>query len=118
MVVKTAIDRIRIGKQMKTRARFAAHLPVFAALIVMAGCTVSTSHRDGHDEGGKNGKNKDVDIRTPFGSLSVHEGAMEAKDTGLSAYPGAQIKKPPVHGEDSSPNVNISSSLFGLKLIV
>jgi hypothetical protein len=114
-MVNTALDTIAIGKTVKAVAGFIGYLLVLAAVGVMAGCTVSTSHRDGHDGGGKN---KDVDIRTPFGSLSVHEGAMEAKDTGLSAYPGAQIKKSPVHDEDSSANVNISSSLFGMKLIV
>lgn len=87
---------------------------VFVMALTLLGCSVSTSHRDEHDNGGKG---KDVDIRTPFGSLSVHQGTMEAKDTGLSPYPGAQLKKSSDHEGDSSANVNISSSMFGMKLV-
>lgn len=93
---------------------------LIALALAMAGCSISTRESNGHNNAGDSSsdKNKDVDIRTPFGSLSVHEGTMEAKDTGLSAYPGAQIKKSPHHDGDSSANVNISSSLFGMKLVV
>lgn len=81
----------------------------FICLLALAGCSVST-----HDKG--NGKKDDVDIRTPFGSLSVKEGASNIKDTGLPLYPGARQKVD--SGEDShSANVNISSSLFGLKVV-
>jgi hypothetical protein len=80
------------------------------AIALLAGCTVST-----HEEKGKDGK--DVDIRTPLGSLSVHKGPMDPKETGLTAYPGAQ-PKPSNDDDDSSANVNISSSLFGMKLAV
>jgi len=77
---------------------------------VLAGCSVTT-----HDKGdGK--KNNDVDVRTPFGSLSVREGQTEVKDTGLTPYPGAQPKKDSDE-EHHSANVNISSSLFGLKVV-
>jgi hypothetical protein len=78
-------------------------------LIAFAGCTVTT-----HDKG--NGKKDDVDIKTPFGSLSVKEGASDVKDTGLSQYPGARVA---TNDDDRhhSANVNISSSLFGLKVV-
>lgn len=75
--------------------------------LVFAGCTIST-----HKERGENGEDKDVDIRTPLGSISVHKGGATAKETGLAAYPGAQLKTDK-EDEDSSANVNISSSLFG-----
>jgi len=78
-------------------------------LISLAGCSVST-----HDKG--DGKKNDVDIRTPFGSLSVKEGSSDIKDTGLSLYPGARIKQDS-DSEHHSANVNISSSLFGLKVV-
>jgi hypothetical protein len=81
----------------------------FFSILVLAGCTVST-----HDKG--NGKKDDVDIRTPFGSLSVKEGSSDIKETGLSLYPGARLKVD--SGDDHhSANVNISSSLFGLKVV-
>ena len=82
----------------------------FIALLIVAGCTVST-----HDENGKGGK--DVDIRTPLGSLSVRKGPMDPKEVGLAPYPGAQ-QKTSTDDEDSGANVNISSSLFGMKLAV
>lgn len=77
----------------------------------LAGCSITT-----HDKG--NGKKDDVDIKTPFGSLSVKEGASDVKDTGLSAYPGARIAKSDDDDDrHHSANVNISSSLFGLKVV-
>lgn len=78
-------------------------------LVVITGCSVTTHEKD-------NGKKDDVDIRTPFGSLSVKEGATDVKDTGLSLYPGARSAKES-DDEHHSANVNISSSLFGLKVV-
>jgi len=79
------------------------------ALAVLCGCSIST-FKD------KNGKDKDVDIRTPLGSISVHKGETDAKETGLSAYPGAQLKKD-FDDREGSANVNISSPFFGLKVV-
>ena len=76
--------------------------------VVLIGCSIHASK----DE---RGKDKDVDIRTPFGSLSVHKGSGDAKDTGLPLYPGARLKSGSDH--DDNANVNISSSMFGLKVV-
>jgi hypothetical protein len=89
-------------------------LSVFAALFLFVGCSISTRHGDKNNEG----PDKDVDIRTPFGSLSVHSGNPDPKETGLSVYPGAQVKVTRDRDGDSGANVNISSSLFGMKLAV
>jgi hypothetical protein len=78
--------------------------------VLLAGCVVST-HKNRNNEGSEN---KDVDIRTPLGSLSVRQTA-DAKETGLALYPGATLKKDSDH--DGGANVNISSSLFGLKVV-
>lgn len=79
-------------------------------LAALLGCSVTT-----HDKG--DGKNKnDVDIRTPFGSLSVREGQTNVKDTGLSLYPGARPRRD-ADDERHNANVDISSSLFGLKVV-
>lgn len=81
----------------------------FMVCLVASGCTVSTSkNRDGSD--------KDVDIKTPLGSISVHKGEGDAKATGLSAYPGAQAWKD--EQGDEGANVNLSSSMFGVKVAV
>ena len=85
-------------------------LPAFLCLLAAAGCSITT-----HDKG--NGKKDDVDIKTPFGSLSVKEGASDVKDTGLSAYPGARVAQNDDDDRNHSANVNISSSLFGLKVV-
>jgi hypothetical protein len=92
---------------------------VFALAVTLGGCTISTRHSDGHDNAdSSSGKDNNVDIRTPFGSLSVHQGNLDAKDTGLSAYPGAQLQpKNSGHDGDGSANVNISSSLFGINVV-
>jgi hypothetical protein len=85
-------------------------LPAILCLLTLAGCSVTT-----HDKG--NGKKDDVDIKTPFGSLSVKEGASDVKDTGLAPYPGARVATGDDDDRHHSANVNISSSLFGMKVV-
>jgi hypothetical protein len=85
-------------------------LSMSLALAFLAGCSIST-HKDN-----ATGKDKDVDIRTPFGSISVHNGASDAKETGLSPYPGAQLRRD-FDDHEGSANVNISSPFFGLKVV-
>ncbi len=83
---------------------------LFCALVV-SGCSVHTSERKG-----STGKSEDVDIRTPFGSISVKESNTDAKDTGLQLYAGARPRND--SGDDKhSANVNISSSLIGVKVV-
>ncbi|MBZ5530632.1 MAG: hypothetical protein LAO20_04305 [Acidobacteriia bacterium] len=86
----------------------------FLALVLVTGCSVS-AHKDNSSQGEPT---KDVDIRTPFGSIKVHKGSMSAKDAGFADYPGAQLKKGMDKEETDSANVNISSSLFGVKVVV
>jgi len=81
----------------------------FLTVLSLSGCTVR-SNKDSA------GREKDVDIKTPFGSLSVKKGGTDIKDTGLPPYPGARPRKDDEHG-DSNANVNISSSLFGLNVV-
>jgi hypothetical protein len=91
--------------------RFAITMAGCLALVLLAGCSIS------HHKNDSGNGDKDVDIRTPFGSLSVHEGGSDVKETGLAAYPGAREKKDVSHDRHGSANVNISSSLFGLKVV-
>ena len=81
---------------------------VAAAVCVMllAACSVKVDDK---------GENKNVDIRTPLGALQVRTNPTPAQ-IGLSVYPGARQK---VQGEDkNAANVNISSSMFGVKVLV
>ena len=83
---------------------------VLLSAVFLSGCSIREKKDPltGHD--------KDVDISTPFGSLSVKEGGVNVKDTGLPGYPGAHPATE--RGEKENANVNISSSLFGLKVVV
>lgn len=77
-----------------------------AALLALAACSMKVDDK---------GENKNVDIRTPLGALQVRTNPTPAQ-IGLSVYPGAQQK---VEGNDrNAANVNISSSLFGVKVLV
>jgi hypothetical protein len=78
------------------------------SLGVLCGCSVSTHEND-------KGKKNDVDIKSPFGSVSVREGHTDVKDTGLPGYPGARLKQRDEESTDAS--VDISSPLFGVKVV-
>ena len=80
-----------------------------AGLIVLPACSVNVKK-------GANGEEKKVDIETPVGAIHVDKGA-DVRDTGLSVYPGARQKAESNNGEEQSANVNISSGLFGLKVV-
>jgi hypothetical protein len=77
------------------------------ALLMFAGCTIS--------EHGEKGKDKKVDIKTPFGSLKVNED-VDPRETGLPLY--ANSKRYTSGNDTHGANVNISSGLFGLKIVV
>lgn len=83
--------------------RFLAAFTGLAVLLALTGCTV-------HESKGQNGKNDNVDIRTPAGSLSVRSGDVDVKDTGLTVYPGARVKS---RGNDKDENANVNLSMFG-----
>src|SRR5512146_3442862 len=81
---------------------------VAAAVLVveLAACSLKVDDK---------GENKNVDIRTPLGALQVRTNPTPAQ-IGLSVYPGAKQK---IKGDDrNAANVNISSSLFGVKVLV
>jgi hypothetical protein len=87
-------------------------LPMATALLclgALSGCSVNTHENE-------KGKKNDVDVRTPFGSISVRGGHTDVKDTGLALYPGARVKKD-TDDEHQNANVDISSSLFGVKVV-
>ncbi|HEY6249620.1 MAG TPA: hypothetical protein VI685_06640 [Candidatus Angelobacter sp.] len=82
----------------------------FMCAIALAGCSVHvTKNSDGSD--------KDVDVRSPFGSVSVHKGEGNTKDLGLPVYPGAHPSGR--HGDkDDNANVDVSSPWAGVKVVV
>ena len=79
-----------------------------AAVLLLTSCSIHAS-REGSNE------TKKVDISTPFGSLHVNAHDVDPKATGIAVYPGAtQVQRE--HGDDSA-NVNIDSSMFGVKVV-
>jgi len=77
-------------------------------VILLGGCSVRESRSE-------NGEAKKVDISTPFGSIHVNAHDVDPKATGIAVYPGStQVQKE--HGNDSA-NVNIDSSMFGVKVV-
>jgi hypothetical protein len=95
---------------MTTKKRNILMLSTLCALVLV-GCSIHAS------KSGEGDRNKDVDIRSPFGSISVHSGRTDAKDLGLPTYPGSRPAQRHGDGEDNA-NVNISSPLFGVKVVV
>jgi hypothetical protein len=85
-------------------------LSVVTAML-LAGCSV-------HESRSQDGEQKDVDIHSPFGSISVHEGNANAGDIGLPVYPGAHPAKGRNEDDHNNANVNISGPLVGVKVVV
>ena len=82
---------------------------LFATALALSACSVNVNK-------GEDGNDKKVDIQTPLGGVHVSKNA-DVRDTGLPVYPGARIKQKEEDGEEKSANVNISSGLFGLKVV-
>ena len=81
----------------------------FGALLALPGCNVNVK-KDSQ------GKDNNVDIETPVGGLHVTKGA-DIRDIGLPVYPGARRKELSDNGDENSAHVNLSTSLFGLKVV-
>jgi len=81
----------------------------FMGFMALPGCSIKVKEDD-------KGQDKRVDIETPVGGIHVSKGA-DARDTGLSIYPGARQKDDDKDGEEKSANVNISAGFFGLKVV-
>ncbi len=80
-------------------------------LVCLAACGINVKEKDnGHGD-------KDVTIQSPVGNLHVGKDVKGA-DTGLTVYPGARLAEKDDNGGNDSANLNISTSLFGLKLVV
>ena len=89
---------------------------VFATVLAAALMTALTACKI-HVDKSENGEEKKVDIQTPLGGIQVNQG-VNARDTGLSIYPGAHEKPKSSDGNGGQANVNISSEFFGVKVVV
>lgn len=83
---------------------------LFSYVGLSLGCSVNVKK----DE---EGKSKKVDIQTPVAGLHVSN-EPDVQDTGLPVYPGATRKhKEDGDSDETGANVNIATSLFGLKVV-
>ena len=89
---------------MNSRTSFALTIAV-AALALTACVNVS-----------KNSNGDNVDVKTPFGSVSVRTNQVKPEETGLNVYPGSKLVPKRGHDSDQA-NVNISSPWGQLKVI-
>ena len=99
---------MQASKSIILKASFVILLAV-ASLLALPACSVNVNKAD-------NGEDKRVDIQTPIGGIHVSKNA-DVRDTGLPVYPGARLREKEDDGEEKSANVNISSGLFGLKVV-
>ena len=81
---------------------------VLLALVFGAGCSI-------HEQNSGEKGDKKVEIKTPFGQMKVNT-EVDPRDTGLPVYPGARRAASDEHDKNAA-NVNISSDLFGLKVV-
>ena len=86
-----------------------AFIVVLGALLALPACDVNVK-KDSE------GKEKNVDIETPVGGLHVTKEA-DVRDIGLPVYPGARRKERSDDNDTNSAHVNISTSLFGIKVV-
>ena len=98
---------------MKNSKKLLFAMASILSVVLVVGCSI---HANKSGEGSES--KKDVDIRTPFGSVTVHEGgSADTKDLGLPAYPAARVRKRS-GDHDSNANVDVSSSMAGVKVVV
>jgi hypothetical protein len=103
---------MRILKRLNGNSRLALVLVLtlaFGAVLALPGCNVNVK-KDSE------GKEKNVDIETPVGGLHVTKDA-DVRDIGLPVYPGARRKEQSNDDNANSAHVNISTGLFGLKVV-
>jgi hypothetical protein len=80
-----------------------------STVLALAGCNINVK-KEGE------GEEKKVDIDTPLGALHVAKDA-DVRDIGLPVYPGARRKEQTSDGDENNAHINISTSLFGIKVV-
>ncbi|MBV9073524.1 MAG: hypothetical protein JOZ10_07840 [Acidobacteria bacterium] len=90
---------------MKLRRIISISAIVFAAIALSSCVSVN-----------KNGNGDNVDVKTPFGSVSVRTDQVKPEDTGLNVYPGATLVPKQGHDSDKA-NVTLSSPWGQLKVV-
>jgi hypothetical protein len=91
---------------MKTRHATRLILAGVLPALLLGGCSIDVREETQGDQ-------KRVDIRTPVGGMRVNTN-VDMPATGLAVYPGA---RPLQDGEPRSADVDISASVFGVRVL-
>jgi hypothetical protein len=75
---------MRPALELRHRNRYAGFSLILLLPVLLAGCYVKVDK-------GKNGEDKDVEVRMPIGGVQVHQSAPSPEEMGLPNYPGATI---------------------------
>ena len=82
---------------------------LIATVFLLAACSVNVKKDNDAED-------KNVDIKTPFGSIHVNNDA-DVRDTGLPVYPGARVKPENGDHNEKTANVELSAGDYGLKVV-
>lgn len=96
------------GRDRVEQPAFFLAAALLFSLALLPACTI-------HEQKNAGSGDKKVEIKTPFGEMKVNT-QVDPKDTGLPVYPGARRAADSEHDKHAA-NVNISSSMFGLKVV-
>ncbi len=89
-------------------------LPIVLSSLLalsLSGCNVNVKEK--HNANG----DKEVNIQSPIADMHVGED-VKGEDTGISVYPGAKLVEKNDDGGSDRANFNLSTSIFGIKLVV
>jgi hypothetical protein len=88
-----------------------AFLFVAGVGLFLSACNLDIKEKEGK-EGSKN-----VSINSSLGNLKVRTDEVNPADTGLTVYPGSQLKPKDDRNNDNKANVDINTPWFGLKVV-
>ena len=92
------------------RRTFITFVVAAVATLLLNACNMKVK------EEGKDG-NKNVSISSSLGDLKVRTDEVNPSDTGLSVYPGSQLKPKEDKNHDNKANVDINTPWFGVKVV-
>lgn len=94
--------------------RTESHITKYAAVVVTASVLISSACSVNVQKE-KDGDEKQVDIKTPMGSVHVSKGAVP-EDVGIIVYPGARLREGDRENDEKSANVSVSGFGYGVKV--
>lgn len=94
----------------RSSSQAAALAAMVAAALAVSGCRV-------HVDKDSNGKEKTVQVDTPFGGMHVNTDQTTASDLGLPVYPGAQLDKDDEHHKSADVHMGFGQWQLRVKAV-